>query len=35
MPENRDTPAAVLDIARQLSEPKPMRRGTQGGRVLV
>lgn len=28
MPENRDTPAAVLDLARQLSEPKPMRRGT-------
>jgi hypothetical protein len=28
MPENRDTPAAVLDMARQLSEPKPMRRGT-------
>ena len=28
MPESHDTPAAVLDIARQLSEPKPMRRGT-------
>ncbi|MEK7716528.1 MAG: DUF6788 family protein [Pseudomonadota bacterium] len=28
MPDNHDTPVAVRDLARQLSEPKPMRRGT-------
>ena len=28
MPETHDTPIAVRDLARQLSEPKPMRRGT-------
>jgi len=28
MPENHDTPPAVRDIARQLAEPKPMRRGS-------
>ena len=28
MPETDDTPLAVRDLARQLSEPKPMRRGT-------
>jgi len=28
MPDHHDTPVAVQDFARQLSEPKPMRRGT-------
>ena len=28
MPEHHDPPVAVLDLARRLSEPKPMRRGT-------
>ena len=28
MPESNDLPLAVRDLARQLSEPKPMRRGT-------
>ena len=28
MPERNDIPLAVRDLARQLSEPKPMRRGT-------
>ena len=28
MPESSDTPAAVRDLARELSEPKPMRRGS-------
>jgi len=28
MPENHDMPPAVRDLARQLAEPKPMRRGT-------
>ena len=28
MPEDHDTPPAVRDLARQLAEPKPMRRGT-------
>ena len=28
MPQTHDTPPAVRDLARQLSEPKPMRRGT-------
>ena len=28
MPDHHDTPVAVRDLARQLSEPKPMRRGT-------
>ena len=28
MPDTQDTPAAVRDLARQLAEPKPMRRGT-------
>jgi hypothetical protein len=28
MPSSHDTPSAVLDLARQISEPKPMRRGT-------
>lgn len=28
MPDNHDTPVAVRDLARQLAEPKPMRRGT-------
>ncbi len=28
MPEDTHTPAAVRDLARQLSEPQPMRRGT-------
>ena len=28
MPETPNTPAAVLDLARHLSEPNPMRRGT-------
>jgi hypothetical protein len=34
MPDTHDTPAAVLDIARRLSEPKPMRRGTFSGQHL-
>ena len=28
MPEDHDAPPTVRDLARQLSEPKPMRRGT-------
>ena len=28
MPDSHDTPVAVRNLARQLSEPKPMRRGT-------
>jgi len=28
MPDTQNTPAAVRDLARQLAEPKPMRRGT-------
>src|SRR3989304_3805507 len=28
MPNLHDTPVPVRDLARQLSEPKPMRRGT-------
>ena len=28
MPDRHDTPAAVRDLARRLSEPQPMRRGT-------
>ncbi len=28
MPDHYDTPVAVRDLARQLSEPKPMRRGS-------
>jgi len=28
MPENHDAPVSVQELARQLSEPKPMRRGS-------
>src|SRR3990172_6572521 len=28
MPENHDTPISVQELARQMSAPKPMRRGT-------
>ena len=28
MPDHHDTPVAVMNLARQLSEPKSMRRGT-------
>ena len=34
MPERADVPAAVRDLARQLSEPQPMRRGTLSTQYL-
>ena len=34
MPERADVPAAVRDLARQLSEPQPMRRGTVSTQYL-
>ena len=34
MPEHADVPAAVRDLARQLSEPQPMRRGTLSTQYL-
>ena len=34
MPERADVPAAVRDLARQLAEPQPMRRGTLSTQYL-
>lgn len=34
MPDSTDVPAAVLDLARVLAEPRPMRRGTLAERFL-
>ena len=34
MPERADVPTAVRDLARQLSEPQPMRRGTLSTQYL-
>ena len=34
MPERADVPAAVRDLAHQLSEPQPMRRGTLSTQYL-
>ena len=34
MPERADVPVAVRDLARQLSEPQPMRRGTLSTQYL-
>ena len=34
MPERADVPAAVRDLARQLSAPQPMRRGTLSTQYL-
>ena len=34
MPERADVPAAVRELARQLSEPQPMRRGTLSTQYL-
>ena len=34
MPERADVPAVVRDLARQLSEPQPMRRGTLSTQYL-
>ncbi len=34
MPERPDVPAAVRNLARQLSEPQPMRRGTLSTQYL-
>ena len=34
MPELHDTPVAVQELARQLSEPRPMRRGTLSEQYL-
>jgi hypothetical protein len=34
VPERADVPAAVRDLARQLSEPQPMRRGTLSTQYL-
>jgi hypothetical protein len=34
MPEPRDIPAAVREVARRLAEPKPMRRGSLSVRYM-